>query len=168
MVFKLKSIVFVENVIVEVFKKFNVIFCCDVVLVVMYIWWGDMIMKNMYGYEVVIFEYFYKVVDYFNNFLIVVYVVCFIDLIWIKVNMFKIVEWVYFNIFNVYLENDFVFIVFCDYVIIMVGMFGWWGVWFFGGFVIYYKWFVRDGMVLRKGFSEDFMDFFYLKWVGYW
>lgn len=167
LVFKPKSIASAENVIAEVLKKFNVTSRRDVVLVAMHIRRGDMTMKNTYGHEVATPEYLYKAVDHFNNFLTVIYVVCSTDLTWIKANMPKIAERVYFNTPNAYPENDLALIASCDHVITTVGTFGWWGAWFSGGHVTYYKWPARDGTVLRKGFSEDFMDFFYPKWVGY-
>lgn len=168
LVFKPKSTASAENVIAEVLKKFNVSSRRDVVLVAMHIRRGDMTMKNTYGHEVATPEYLYKAVDHFNNFLNVIYVVCSTDLTWIKANMPKIAERVYFNTPNAYPENDLALIASCDHVITTVGTFGWWGAWFSGGLVTYYKWPARDGTVLRKGFSEDFMDFFYPKWVGYW
>lgn len=165
--FKPNSIASAKNVTVDILKRFNVTSRDDAVLVAIHIRRGDMTMKNTYGHEVATPEYLYKAVDHFNNFLNVIYVVCSTDLTWIKANMPRTARRVYFNTPNAFPENDLALIVSCDHVITTVGTFGWWGAWLSGGHVTYFKWPARDGTELRKGFSDDFMDFFYPRWVGY-
>ncbi|XP_061187174.1 galactoside alpha-(1,2)-fucosyltransferase 2-like, partial [Saccostrea echinata] len=165
--FKPKIVSSVKNVTADILRRFNVTSRNDVVLVGLHIRRGDMTMKNTYGHEVATPEYLYKAVDHFNNYLNVIYVVCSTDLTWIKANMPKNAAKVYFNTPNAYPENDLALIASCDHVIITVGTFGWWGAWLSGGHVTFYKWPAREGTILRQGFSEDFMDFFYPRWVGY-
>lgn len=166
-VFKPSIISSVKNVTAGILRRFNVTSRKDVVLVGLHIRRGDITMKNTYGHEVATPEYLYKAVDHFNNFLNVIYVVCSTDLTWIKANMPKNAVQVYFNVPNAFPENDLALIASCDHVITTVGTFGWWGAWLSGGHVTFYKWPARKGTILRDGFSEDFMDFFYPRWVGY-
>lgn len=96
----------------------------------------------LYGYQVVILEYFYKVIVKFQNILNIIYIVCFLEICWVQEYLWNFINVFYSDLkYGVY--KDMVLLVVCDYVIIIVGIFGWWGGWLFGGNVIYFKWFVK-------------------------
>lgn len=100
----------------------------------------------------------------FNNYFSLLFVVCINDLVWFKVNILKSnkFEFVLGNL----LEVDMVVMVLCDYVIMLVGFYGWWVGWLSNGIVMYYKWLVREGFGLCSVYSVDYMDYFYLYWIG--
>ena len=52
----------------------------------------------------------------------------------------------------------------CDHVIMSVGTFGWWGGWWSGGKVVYYKHFPAKNSGLYKRFKAE--DHFLPSWVG--
>lgn len=74
---------------------------------------------------------------------------------------------------NIYfLENNFLFIdmvilLLCYYVIMLLGMFGWWVGWMLCGIVVYYKYFYILGLLFFIIFrGGDIGDFIYFGWIG--
>ena len=52
----------------------------------------------------------------------------------------------------------------CDHVIMSVGTFGWWGGWWSGGKVVYYKHYPAKVPWMAKNFKAE--DHFLPSWVG--
>lgn len=108
---------------------------------VVYVRRGDM--KNnlnyvKYGYIIVDMSYFSKVMNIFRkDFKDVFFVVGLDDLKWCKENMKD--EDVVFIFSGNSLEMDIVILINCNYIVVIVGSYGWWIVWFINGKIIYYK-----------------------------
>ena len=54
----------------------------------------------------------------------------------------------------------------CDHSITTGGSFCWWKDWLTNGEVTYFKWPAKPNATLRKQYSHDYSDYFYLNWVG--
>lgn len=115
----------------------------NLIIIVVYIWWGDY--KNewnvKYGYNLVIGEYFSRVFKYFRD---RYYFIVFIVFINLNVEDFKWCKYyvngsdVVFVLENLW-EVDMCVILMCNYIIMMVGFFGWWGSFLVKGIIIYFS-----------------------------
>ena len=61
-------------------------------------------------------------------------------------------------------EVDFAILISCDYVIMSVGKFGWWGGYLSGGTFVYYSNFTKPGSKMAKHFTEE--DVYPSGWIG--
>lgn len=115
----------------------------NLIIIVVYIWWGDY--KNewnvKYGYNLVIGEYFSRVFKYFRDRYDFIVFIVFINL---NVEDFKWCKYyvngsdVVFVLENLW-EVDMCVILMCNYIIMMVGFFGWWGSFLVKGIIIYFS-----------------------------
>ena len=138
----------------------------DVIFIGIHVRRGDMMMSvASYGYQVASPEYLHRAIDKFSSLTNIIYIVCSLEINWVKEQLH--------NISNVYYSNpkhgatkDLALLAACDHVITTVGTFGWWGGWLSGGNVTYFKWPAKSGSGLRKQFSKDYSDFFLPEWRG--
>lgn len=108
--------------------------------------------------------YFNVMLFFKNKFNKVLFIVGFMDIEWCR-KIFDGELNIYIFIGNLVVE-DIVLFSLVNYMIMLVGMYGWWVGWMFGGISIYYKYIYVFGSLFFKNFWNNFIDdFIYLGWI---
>ncbi|XP_061187175.1 galactoside alpha-(1,2)-fucosyltransferase 2-like [Saccostrea echinata] len=138
----------------------------DVIFIGVHVRRGDMLTSvSAYGYQVATPNYLHRAINRFIHLPNVIYVVCSLEIQWVKQQLQNITN-IYYSDPKHGAHKDLALLAACDHVITTVGTFGWWGGWLSSGNVTYFKWPAKPGSGLRKQFSKDYMDFFLPQWTG--
>lgn len=122
--------------------------------------------NQLSGYNIAPMLYIENAMNYFkSHYERVTFVICSDDIRWAVYQLGRYQKRLNLVFIHKEPEIDLAVLSMCNHTIMTTGTFGWWGAWLAGGTTVYYKHYVKEDSAIRKQFSDDFSDFFYLGWI---